>query len=131
MKVLPSSSIPTRTGNPAYFTGTVHQEVLAEDPALPFATFRVTFSPGARTHWHTHPGGQVLLVTSGHGFVQKEGEAIQPLAAGDTVVILPGELHWHGAAPDGPFQHIATQPVKDGAGAAWFAPVTEEEYNAR
>lgn len=89
---------------------------------------RVSFSPGARTAWHTHPGGQILYVSSGRGLIQKEGEPVRAISAGDTVVIAAGEKHWHGAAPDCAMQHLAVQPLIGGSGADWLELVTDDDY---
>jgi quercetin dioxygenase-like cupin family protein len=89
---------------------------------------RVTFTPGARTAWHTHPAGQVLYITSGRGWVQKEGEAPQAITTGDVVVFAPNEKHWHGAAADSPMTHIALQPIVDGIDSTWLEQVAPEHY---
>lgn len=90
---------------------------------------RVSFSPGARTNWHTHPLGQTLYVISGVGRIQKQGEAIQEILAGDTIWIAPGEKHWHGAAPDHAVSHISIQEELEGKHADWLEQVTDEEYH--
>ena len=91
---------------------------------------KVTFTPTARNHWHTHPAGQVLIATEGKGYVQKKGEPIQLLLPGDVVIILPDEVHWHGAAPDSLFTHLAIQLISDkGEDIKWLQAVTDEEYN--
>lgn len=89
----------------------------------------VTFAPGVRNSWHSHPGGQILLCTSGKGYYQQKGESIRLLLPGDVVKIAADVVHWHGAAPDSGFTHIAigTQPSK--GAAVWLEPVTDEEYN--
>jgi 4-carboxymuconolactone decarboxylase len=92
---------------------------------------KVAFEPKARTHWHTHPKGQILIVTEGRGYAQKRGEPIQLLLPGDIVTFAPNEEHWHGATAGNMLTHIAIQPVSDeGGDTAWLGPVTEQEYNS-
>lgn len=88
----------------------------------------VTFAPGIRNNWHSHPGGQILLCTSGEGRYQEKGKPVQVLHPGDVVKIAPDVVHWHGAAPDSEFTHIAIGPQQSKGGAVWYAPVTDEEY---
>src|SRR6185437_5592 len=109
-----------------YFTGAVWQDPIieAEAPAR-LRSGRVSFEPGARTHWHTHPLGQTLHVVSGVGRMQKEGEPIQEIRAGDTVWIPPNEKHWHGASPTIGMSHIAMQEALDGAAVKWLEAVTD------
>jgi quercetin dioxygenase-like cupin family protein len=90
----------------------------------------VTFEPGARTAWHTHPLGQTLVVTSGRGRVQRWDGAIEEIHPGDVVWFAPGEKHWHGAAPDTAMTHIAVQEVKDGKAVEWMEQVDDEQYGA-
>lgn len=90
----------------------------------------VTFAPGVRNSWHSHPGGQILLCTSGRGYYQAKGEPIRLLLPGDVVKIAPDVIHWHGAAPDSEFTHIAIGTQTGKGGAQWFGPVTDEEYNS-
>jgi quercetin dioxygenase-like cupin family protein len=124
-----ASSFQTAKASAEYFTGTVWTTRLAAPDAIAVNALRVTFEPGARNYWHTHPGGQILVATEGKGYVQKRGEPIQLLLPGDTVTILAGEEHWHGAAPDSLFTHIAIQPNIGGKGEIeWLGPVTDEEY---
>lgn len=89
----------------------------------------VTFAPGVRNNWHSHPGGQILLCTSGKGLYQEKGEAIRELYPGDVVKIAPGVVHWHGAAPDSGFTHIAIGTQVSKGPAEWSGPVTDEAYN--
>lgn len=115
-----------------YFTGTVWQDPLihAEEPAR-LRGLRVSFEPGARTAWHTHPLGQTLIVVSGVGRVQLEGEAIQEIKPGDTVWIAPGEKHWHGASPSQGMVHLAFQEATEaGAHVEWMEHVSDEDYGA-
>jgi quercetin dioxygenase-like cupin family protein len=91
----------------------------------------VSFTPGARTAWHSHPVGQTLFCLSGAGRVQREGEQVQEIRAGDTVIIPPDVRHWHGAAPDKLFSHLAMSELNDkGEGTAWFEHVSDADYNA-
>ncbi len=89
----------------------------------------VTFAPGVRNNWHSHPGGQILLCTSGKGYYQEKGKPARVLLSGDVVKIAPDVVHWHGAAPDSEFTHIAIGTQQHKGGAVWYEPVTDEEYN--
>jgi quercetin dioxygenase-like cupin family protein len=131
MQIFSDGSRPTRRAPAEYFVGAVWQDpiVTAEAPARLMA-LRVSFEPGARTNWHTHPLGQTLYVVSGVGRVQREGEPVQQIRAGDTVWIAPGEKHWHGAAPDHAMTHIAMQEALDGSAATWLEPVSDADYVA-
>jgi quercetin dioxygenase-like cupin family protein len=115
--------VPARRGPAEYFSGEVWLEPLVQSPAIDVKAIRVSFAPGARTAWHTHPGGQILIVTSGRGRYQTWGSEIVEFAAGDTIVIPAGEKHWHGAAADGPMQHLALQPIVGGSDAEWLEHV--------
>ena len=124
-----ADSFKTILANADYFTGTAWTTRLAASDEIAVNAVRVVFEPGSRNHWHTHPGGQILIATEGKGYVQKKGEPIQLLLPGDTVTILAGEEHWHGASPDSVFTHIAIQPNIAGKGEIeWLQPVTDEEY---
>jgi quercetin dioxygenase-like cupin family protein len=129
MHKITSSDIKTKSAPAQYFTGTVWVEALSEN-LLEVQVFRVTFSPGARTAWHTHPKGQTLIVTSGKGLFQKRGEAVQTMQQGDVIVILEGEEHWHGASPNGLMQHLAIQAVGSSGSATWLEHVTDEDYSS-
>ena len=123
-------SRPSSTPNPDYFTGTVRMDPLINAPAPARLTaINVTFEPGARTAWHTHPLGQALIVTAGVGRAQKEGEKVQTIHSGDVIWFEPGERHWHGAAPHCALTHIALQEVQDGSAADWLEQVTDAEYD--
>lgn len=112
-----------------WFTGTVWQDPINEAPEPSRArAVSVTFTPGARTNWHTHPLGQTLYVTAGVGRVQKEGEAVREISAGDTVWIPPGEKHWHGAAPTTAMTHIAIHEFDGTSHVDWLEPVADEDY---
>jgi quercetin dioxygenase-like cupin family protein len=95
------------------------------------ATASVTFEPGARTAWHTHPLGQTLIITSGSGLVQRDGGAIQEVHPGDIIWFPPDEKHWHGAAPTTAMTHIAIQEQLDGNVVNWMELVSDEQYSAR
>lgn len=124
-----AGSRPSNSPNPDYFTGTVRMDPLISAPApARLNGVSVTFEPGARTAWHTHPLGQTLIVTAGAGRVQKQGEAIQDIKPGDVIWFDPGEKHWHGAAPDTAMTHIALQEAQDGSAADWLEKVTDAEY---
>jgi quercetin dioxygenase-like cupin family protein len=113
------------------FTGTVWQDPIIEAPApARVRSARVSFEPGARTAWHTHPLGQTLHVVSGIGRVQLWGGPVREIRAGDTVWIAPGEKHWHGASPGAAMVHIAMQEALDGKHVAWLEHVTDEQYGA-
>ena len=129
MEIIKAASRATRMANPDYFTGTVWQEpvIVAPAPARVRA-LKVTFAPGARTAWHTHPLGQTLLVLSGVGVVQKLGEPARRILPGDTVWIAPGEKHWHGASPTAAMTHLAIQEALDGSNVDWMEKVTDAEY---
>lgn len=129
MEIRRSGSQPSTIGSAEYFTGRVRIDPLfqADDPARVVGA-SVTFEPGARTAWHTHPLGQTLIVTAGHGRVQREGGPIEEVHPGDVVWFPPGEKHWHGAAPDTAMIHIAVQERLDGKTVDWMEPVTDEQY---
>ena len=114
-----------------HFTGEVWQEPINSAPApARVASIRVTFLPGARTNWHTHPFGQTLYVASGVGRCQSAGGPVRVIRPGDTVWFPAGERHWHGAAPDAGMSHIAIQEAKDGETAYWEEPVSDADYSA-
>ena len=129
MEIKRSGSQPSGKGPKEYFTGTVRIDPLinAPDPAR-VAGASVTFEPGARTAWHTHPFGQTLIVTSGYGWVQREGSAIEDIRPGDVVWFEPGEKHWHGATPTTAMTHIAVQEKLNGSPVTWLEHVTDEQY---
>ena len=130
MDIYRNGSRPTRRGPADYFTGTVWLDPIVNAPApARVAAARVSFEPGARTAWHTHPLGQTLYVVSGVGRVQKEGELVREIRAGDTVWIPPGEKHWHGAAPDHGMTHVAMQEAVDGSAVEWLEQVSDADYS--
>ena len=120
---------PSAKGSAEYFTGPVRVDMLFEapDPAR-VAGAHVTFEPGARTMWHTHPLGQTLIVTSGSGRAQRWGGPLEEIRPGDVVWFAPGEKHWHGAAPETAMTHIAIQEKLDGKAVDWMEPVSQEQY---
>jgi quercetin dioxygenase-like cupin family protein len=132
MEVKRSGSQPSSEGQPEYFTGTVRIEPLFSPPA-PARVFgaSVTFEPGARTAWHTHPLGQHLFVTSGCGRVQHWGGPVEEIRPGDVVWIPPGEKHWHGASATTAMSHIAVQEHLNGKIVDWMEQVSDEQYKAR
>jgi quercetin dioxygenase-like cupin family protein len=123
-------SEPSVKGLAERYTGPVRIDPLFFTPKEPSQVTgtTVTFEPGARTVWHTHPLGQHLIVTAGAGYVQRKGGPIETINPGDVVWIAPGEKHWHGATPATAMSHIAIQEQKDGTTAHWMEPVTQEEY---
>ena len=125
-------SRPSTRGPEEWFTGTVRIDPLysAEEPARAGCA-RVTFEPGARTHWHTHPLGQTLIVTDGCGWVQSAGNEVQEIRPGDVIRIDPGEKHWHGATSTTAMTHIAIQEKIDGKAVDWLEPVTDEQYRRK
>lgn len=129
MKIIPVGSAASKAAPESYFTGRVLLSPIieAEAPARLRAA-SVSFEPGARTHWHTHPLGQTLHVTAGAGRVQVWGEPIREIRAGDTVWFPPGEKHWHGAAPTTAMTHIAMQEALDGSPVDWLEPVSDAQY---
>ena len=115
-----------------WFTGTVRIDPLFQAPApARVAGASVTFEPGARASWHTHPLGQTLIVTAGVGRVQRWGGPIEEIRPGDVVWIPPGEKHWHGAAPTTAMTHIAVHEFKDGTAVEWMEKVTDDQYQGR
>ncbi len=132
MKITRNDTIQENDGPSDWFTGEVKVKMLfaAEDPARG-AGASVAFSPKARTAWHTHPLGQTLIITEGHGLVQRWGGPIERIEPGDVVWFPPGEKHWHGAASDSAMTHIAIQERLDGKSVDWLEHVTDEQYGAK
>ena len=124
-----AGSRPSRRAPKENFTGTVWQEPIVEAPApARIRAARVSFEPGARTNWHSHPLGQTLYVISGVGRFQTTGGPVQEIRPGDVIWIPPGEKHWHGGSPTNAMTHIAMQEALDGNHATWMEPVTDAEY---
>ncbi len=131
MAYYPAGSRPTRQANPDWFTGTVWQDPIVETEApARVRAVSVTFAPGARTNWHTHPLGQTIHVLAGRGLCRIEGEAVRELKPGDTVYFPPETRHWHGAAPDTQLVHLAIHEALDGTHVTWMEPVSDEDYAA-
>ncbi len=122
----------SETGSGEYFTGAVRLDPLfqAREPARAVGAL-VTFEPGARTAWHTHPLGQVLVVTAGCGRAQRWGGPVEEIRPGDVIWFAPGEKHWHGAAPTTAMSHVAIQERLDGRMVDWMEKVTDEQYLGR
>ncbi len=132
MEIKRSGSQPSGKGPAEYFTGNVRLDPLfeAHDPARALGA-SVTFEPGARTAWHTHPLGQVLIVTAGCGRVQRWGGPLEEILPGDVVWIAPAEKHWHGAGVATAMTHIAIQEKLDGKVVDWMEPVGDQQYSGR
>jgi len=129
MEIKIAGSQASAKGPGDWFTGTVRIDPLFDrtEPARVSAA-SVTFEPGARTAWHTHPLGQTLIVTAGLGWAQKDGEAVQEIRPGDVVLFAPGEKHWHGASATTAMTHIAIQEKHEGKTVDWMEKVTDEQY---
>ena len=129
MKITRSGSTPSMPGPEDWFTGTVRVDPMfaAEEPGRVTGA-HVTFEPGARTAWHTHPAGQTLIVTFGRGRVQREGGPVEEITAGDVVWFPAGEKHWHGASPETAMSHIAIQESIDGSAVTWMEKVSDTDY---
>jgi quercetin dioxygenase-like cupin family protein len=132
MDIKKNGSQPSGKGPAEYFTGTVRLDPLmtAPEPARVNGVL-VTFEPGARTAWHTHPLGQTLIVTAGSGRTQSWGGPIEEIRPGDVIWIPPGEKHWHGAAPTTAMAHIAIQERLDGKAVDWMEHVSDDQYTGR
>ncbi|MDK1376230.1 MULTISPECIES: cupin domain-containing protein [unclassified Sinorhizobium] len=130
MEIIECGSRPSVRGATEYFTGSVRQDPVLEAPhPARVRVVTVTFEPGARTAWHTHPLGQTLIVTAGRGLAQSWGGTLREIRAGDVVWFPPGEKHWHGAGPDTAMTHIAIQEALDGKVVDWLEHVTVEQYS--
>ncbi|MDQ2879340.1 MAG: cupin domain-containing protein [Pseudomonadota bacterium] len=131
MEIYRSGARASAKGPADWFTGTVRIDpiVSAPDPAR-VASASVTFEPGARTVWHTHPLGQTLIVTFGLGWVQRDGGPIEQIRPGDLVWFAPNEKHWHGATSTNAMTHIAIQEALDGKAVEWMEPVSDADYAA-
>ncbi len=132
MDIKRSGTEPSRQGPAEYFTGRVRIDPLfdAPDPAR-VRSAKVTFEPGARTAWHRHPLGQILIVVSGTGLAQRWGEPIEEIRPGDVIWFPPNEKHWHGAAPTSSLTHIAIQEAIDGSAVEWMEHVSDQQYKER
>lgn len=129
MDIKRAGTRPSNRASAEYFTGAVQIEPLfqASDPARVVGA-SVTFEPGARTAWHTHPLGQTLIVTSGLGWAQRDGGKVEEIRPGDVVWFPPGEKHWHGATDVSAMSHIAIQEAAGGKTVDWLEPVSDEQY---
>lgn len=129
MEIKRNGSQPPAKGSADWFTGAVRIDPLfqAPDPALVQGA-SVTFEPGARTVWHTHPLGQTLIITAGCGWAQHEGGPVEEVRAGDVVWFAPAEKHWHGATPTSAMTHIAIQEKREGRVVDWLEPVSDRQY---
>lgn len=130
MEITRAGTTPSRQGPADWFTGSVRLESLmnSHDPARVQGA-AVTFEPGARTAWHTHPLGQTLIVTAGLGRAQRWGGPVEEIRPGDVVWFAPGEKHWHGAGPATAMTHIAVQEVQDGRAVDWLEKVSDVDYD--
>jgi quercetin dioxygenase-like cupin family protein len=132
MDIKKSGSQPSGKGLPEWFTGTVRIDPLFQAPApARVVGASVTFEPGARTAWHTHPLGQTLIVTAGAGLAQRWGGPIDEIRPGDVVWFAPGEKHWHGASATAAMTHIAIQEQLDGKAVDWLEHVSDDQYQTR
>lgn len=131
MDIQRAGSQPSAKGPADWFTGTVRIDPLFQtsEPARA-AGAAVTFEPGARTAWHTHPLGQTLIVTAGSGLAQRDGGPVEEIRPGDVVLFLPNEKHWHGASPATAMTHIAIQESLNGKAVDWMEKVSDEQYRA-
>lgn len=136
MEIKRKGSQASNEGPADWFTGIVRIDPLFEAPPLSMASLRpadvrgasVTFEPGARTAWHTHPLGQTLIVTSGLGWAQRSGGPIEEIRPGDVIWFAPGEKHWHGASPTTAMTHIAIQEALEGQVVQWMGKVSDQQY---
>lgn len=132
MDIKKAGSQPSNKGPAEYFTGHVRIDPLFQaPPPARVSGAAVTFEPGARTAWHTHPLGQTLIVTAGSGRIQRWGGPIEEMRPGDVAWIPPGEKHWHGATPTTGMTHLAIQELVDGQSGDWLEKVTDEQYEGR
>lgn len=132
MEIKRAGSQPSTKANEDWFSGTVRVDPLFQAPSpARVGVAKVTFEPGARTAWHTHPLGQTLIVTDGAGRAQREGGLIEEIRPGDIVWFAPNEKHWHGASPTTAMTHIAVHESLDGKTVEWMEKVTDEQYDGR
>jgi quercetin dioxygenase-like cupin family protein len=130
MEIKRIGSRPSGKGPADYFTGSVRIDPLSDPPEPARVSMAlVTFEPGARTAWHTHPFGQTLIVTAGCGWVQREGGVKEEIHPGDVVYFQPGEKHWHGATAVTAMSHIAVQEKLNGSPVEWMEQVTDQQYS--
>lgn len=130
MKITRSGANASVKGPANWFTGTVRIDPMSDAEAPGRAGVgHVTFEPGARTAWHTHPAGQTIVITFGRGRVQRDGGPVEEVSAGDAVFFPTEEKHWHGAAPDTAMSHIAITEAVDGSAVTWMEHVEDADYN--
>ena len=128
MKIFCGRDVPPQVVDPRSFVGTAYMKRLADGRSgVPVIVYHVDFEPGARTNWHSHSGAQWLLIIEGRIRIQKWGEATREVGAGDTVMIAPGEKHWHGGAPGERGVHLA---VNVDATTEWLEPVSDDQYGS-
>ena len=129
MEITRNGTLPSNKAPGDHFTGAVRVDPMFQAPApARVVGASVTFEPGARTAWHTHPLGQTLVVTAGLGWAQRDGGPVEEIRPGDVVWFAPGEKHWHGASPTTAMTHLAIQEAKDGKTADWLEKVSDEQY---
>lgn len=129
MKITRSAEAPSERGSADWFTGAVRIDNRSQLPApARLGASIVTFEPGGRTRWHTHPLGQLIIVTAGEGWVQREGGPKELVHPGDTVFFEPGERHWHGATDRKAMVHVAVHEALDGSAVTWQEPVADSDY---
>jgi quercetin dioxygenase-like cupin family protein len=129
MKIFRAGDVPAHFADPKSFVGLAQTKRLAEaDDGTPVVVYRVTFEAGSRTNWHTHSGAQWLMILEGRIRIQRWGDPLHEVGAGDAIVIAPGEKHWHGAAPDTPGIHLA---INIDARTDWLEAVSDDQYNGR
>ncbi|MDN7437085.1 cupin domain-containing protein [Burkholderia multivorans] len=132
ISITPAGTTPTMIGDAKTFSGQAAVDIKAAGNSGRYGSVgQVDFMPGARTAWHTHPVGQLLIITEGRGWVQEEGQPARVIKAGDVVWIEPGVKHWHGAAKDSRMSHIAIAYLRDGKAVDWKELVSDEQYNNR
>ena len=130
--ITPAGSVPSTVGPAEYFTGRVRVDALSPaNDSINAASAYVTFEPGARSAWHTHPQGQYLIVTAGAGLTQQWGKPVQQLRPGDVVWCPPGVKHWHGASPGTAMSHLAVTGNVEGKNVTWMEKVTDAQYQAK
>lgn len=133
MKIIKPKSGKKSLGSGEYFTGSVHLTALVESEEQScscLSCFSVTFDPSARSAWHTHPRGQLLIVTEGIGLIQEWGKPVQKIEKGNVIWTPPGVKHWHGATPSSSMTHMAIQESVNGKYVEWMEKVTDEQYKA-
>ena len=132
MEIQRNGSRPSARGPAEYFTGAVRMDMRFSRAApARVGGVIVTFEPGARTHWHTHPLGQTVIVTAGLGWAQRQGGPVEEIRPGDIVWFEPGERHWHGATDTTAMTHVAIAESLDGVSVNWLEPVSEADYRTR